>query len=390
MKKIIYIEYIKRNELIGVNNKINAQCTEFTKHYETVLIYPDGNDICINNFNKRELKKIKNALGVRGFKGNPIFNRINNLIRIIKFNLFIRKLLLKEKPQIIYIRKYNMLNAVRILRNFKNKNDTCIIYEIPTYPYDQEFKNNRKYLMYLLNKKIDRSMEKIADLIPVVLGKEVKFECKKYFSTFNGIDVNSINITSCNSPKKNSIDLVGIANLSSWHGYDRVIEGLKKYYTKGSKIKVIFKIIGNGSQLYNLKELVSKYKLNDYIFFYGAKGGEELDDIIKHCDIGIGSIANHRKGLTKDSSLKNREYCARGIPFVIASIDEAFKNFKYVLKIPSDETPIDIEDVIEFYNSMRKENYTNEMREYAQNNLTWESVMKPLFKRCDEYFKRNI
>ncbi|NFN94095.1 glycosyltransferase family 4 protein [Clostridium botulinum] len=378
MKKIFYIEYVDKNELIGVINKVNAQCNEFSKYYETILLYLDGNDICINNFNKMKFKKIKNVLGRKKLKSNTILKKINNRIKIIKFNLYIKKILLEEKPEIIYVRKYEILNGIRILKNFKKKNNAHIIYEIPTYPYEQEYLKNGKKIMRLLNKKLDKGMEKIAELIPVVLGQDVEFTCKKYLPISNGIDIKNINIKNINKVKGNIIDLIGVANVSFWHGYDRLIEGLKNYYTIERKNKVIFHIVGDGDEINNLKQLTKKYKLNDYVLFHGIRNGKELDEIMDYCEIGIGSIANHRKGLKKDSALKNREYCARGIPFVVASEDDAFKDFKYIYKISPDETPVNINNLLDFYNNIKNEDYINEMREYAENNLTWEVIMKPI------------
>ncbi|EHI99330.1 glycosyl transferase group 1 [Clostridium sp. DL-VIII] len=384
MDKLLYIECIYGNELVGVNNKINAQCNEFSKHYETTLIYPEENDICIKNFNKLEFDRIYDALRVGKLKRNYNFNGVNRLIKIIKFNLCISKLLVRENPRIIYIRKYNALNFVKTLRNFKRKNNSIIIYEIPTYPYEYELKLKRKYLSYLINKKVDKDMEKLADLIPVVLGQDVTLNCDKYIPMFNGIDIKHIHFKTNNIYEKNKINLIGIANISFWHGYDRVIEGLKNFYSESTKIKVIFNIVGCGKELDNLISLTEKYKLNDYVFFHGEKTGRDLDNIIDYCNIGIGSIANHRKGLRKDSALKNREYCARGIPFVISSRDEAFKNLKYVYKISEDETPVKIEDLIEFYSSIKNENYTTEMRNYAERNLTWETVMEPVVESINK------
>lgn len=381
MDKLLYIKYVDGNELVGVNNKINAQCNEFVKYYETTLIYPEENDICIKNFNKREFERIYNVLRVGNFKENCIFNR---LIKIIKFNSYLSKLLVGENPTIIYIRKYNILNVVNTLKKLKKNNNNIIIYEIPTYPYKYELKRNGKYLSYLINKKIDKKMEKLSDLIPVVLGQDVILNGDKYIPIFNGIDIKRIDSKTNNIYEKDKINLIGVANLSFWHGYDRVIEGLKNFYSKDTKIKVIFNIVGCGKELDNLIYLTEKYKLNDYIFFHGAKTGKDLDNIIDYCDIGIGSIANHRKGLTRDSALKNREYCARGVPFVISSRDEAFKGLKYVYKISEDDTPVQIEDLIGFYNNIKNDDYITEMRDYARNNLTWENVMKPVVESINK------
>jgi hypothetical protein len=53
--------------------------------------------------------------------------------------------------------------------------------------------------------------------------------------------------------------------------------------------------------------LVNELDLNSYVIFHETKTGEDLDKIVDGCDIALGSLGNHRKGLYADSALKNRE-----------------------------------------------------------------------------------
>jgi len=383
MKKLIYIAYIDKNKEVGVFKKVNAQCNEFSKYYETILIYKNENNICIKNFNESAINEFKNVLDI------TYDTKIKKIKNISVFNHFVKELISNEHPQILYIRKYNLLKSgIKIIKNYKLCSPKYVIYEIPTYPYKEELIINKRYLTYLLSKSFDDYMSRTADLLTVILGKEVKLHSKKYMPIFNGIDINEINIKIQNNINKNVINIVGIANISFWHGYDRVIEGLKNYYNinENHKIIVNFHIVGEGAQLDDLKKLAYRYNLNDYVIFHGVTIGKQLDKIIDYCDIAIGSIANHRKGLTKDSALKNREYCARGIPFIIASKDNSFKNFKYIHKISADEVPVNIEELIDFYNNIKDQDYINEMREYAKNNLTWEAVMQPVVKAIEKNF----
>lgn len=378
MKKLIYISYNEKNKFIGVYKKINAQCYEFSKYYQTKLVYPEENDICIEDFNTMKLKLIKDVLNLKEVEQINI-KRLFNVIRIFKFNSTIKKIILTEKPDIIYIRKYSMLNGIKILKKIKNKNNTYIIYEIPTYPYYEEMKKGSKPYVYLLNKIFDKSMEKISDLIPVVLGKDVKFNSEKYLPISNGINIADINVKNKNILKAGKLNLIGIANVSTWHGYDRIIKGLKKYYDSNYDLEVHFHIIGHGDEIVNLKKMVINYDLQDKVIFHGIKIGQELDEIIDISDIGVGSLGMHRNGLTCGCTLKVREYCARGIPFIVGYIDNGFKsNFDYMLKIEANESDVDIYKIIEFYDSIKDHDYIKEMREYAEEYLTWEATMESM------------
>jgi hypothetical protein len=46
--------------------------------------------------------------------------------------------------------------------------------------------------------------------------------------------------------------------------------------------------------------------------------------------------------------LKNREYAIRGIPFIYSEMDSDFDHQPYVMKAPADESPIDIQQIIDF------------------------------------------
>lgn len=390
MKKLIYIAYVEKDKSIGVINKINAQCKEFVKYYETILICLEENNIYIKNFNTMEERYIENVIYDKNFTSG-FLRKIVNRVDIIKFNSKIKTIILDEKPDVIYIRKYEILDGIRMLRKIKKNSNVYIIHEIPTYPYYEEMKKNSNYFIYILNKILDRKMERISNLIPVILGKEIKLESKKYLSISNGIDIDNISVKNENISDKNRLDLIGIAKIEFWHGYDRVIKGLKDYYDSKIDLKVYFHLVGDGPELANLKKMVSEYNLEDYVIFYGMKTGQELVELIDMSHIGIGSLGMHRAGLTCGCTLKAREYCARGIPFVIGYKDKGFSDdFKYIFKIEANELLLDINKIIQFYNSLKGEDYIKIMREYAEENLTWEATLKPIIDSIERNDNVNI
>ncbi|SHE81884.1 glycosyltransferase [Caloramator proteoclasticus] len=380
MEKLIYIAYIDRKIDLGVYKKILAKCGVFAKIYDVALICREGNSICIENIKNKSVKYIDNRLLTLNKEDKLLL--IKRYINYSRFNSYVQKALIELAPKYLYIRKYKFLSKGLKALKFAKKNLNCyIMYEIPSYPDDLEIKGvGRRILNALLSKVYDVKVEKIVDKIYVVLGKDIILKSDKYKEITNGIDISDIRIKELYD-YKNMINLIAVANVSYWHGYDRVIEGLRLYYESKNKdrIRVNFHIVGDGPELNKLKKIANDYGLNEYVVFHGNKIGKELDDLFDISNIGIGSLANHRKGFTKDSALKNREYCARGIPFVIASDDEMFgDNFKYIYKIPKDESPIDINKVIEFYNLIKKEKFTIEMRKYAEENLTWNAVMRDI------------
>ena len=94
--------------------------------------------------------------------------------------------------------------------------------------------------------------------------------------------------------------------------------------------------------------LIEKYGLQDKVIFHDKLFGEELDKVFSQCQFAVGSLGRHRSGITHVKTLKNREYAARGIPFIYSENDSDFDHQPYVLKAPADESPVDIQQVVDF------------------------------------------
>lgn len=179
---------------------------------------------------------------------------------------------------------------------------------------------------------------------------------------------------------------MAVANIAQWHGYDRLIRGMANYIKTNNNTKVIFNIVGEGHAKTKLKDYVEEKSLGDVVIFHGYKTGQDIDTMFNKCDIAVDVLGMHRRGYNECNSIKAREYCARGIPFVTSGDDPDFpNNYSWRLKLPADESSIKIEEVVEFYDKISKTDYRNEMRNFAEKNLTWEVKLKPVV----EYIKKN-
>ena len=114
--------------------------------------------------------------------------------------------------------------------------------------------------------------------------------------------------------------------------------------------KIVFQLVGDGPEKQLYKECIEKYGLEDRVILYGFKSGQELTDIYNTADIAVSSLGMHRIGLTSGQTLKSKEYGAKGLP-VISEYDvtEYPKGNQYQLIVPMDESPLDMDKIIEMY-----------------------------------------
>lgn len=168
---------------------------------------------------------------------------------------------------------------------------------------------------------------------------------------------------------------------SYWHGTDRFIRGLHEHNAHyANSTKIVPHIVGDRPELPYLMDLTNNLGLNENVIFHGFKSGKELDEMFDMCHIALDALAGFRKGLTETSSLKSREYCARGIPSIASSKDVDFPDeWDHVQKIPDDETPIDMRTIIDFANRvMADSEHPKKMRKSAEEHLDWTAKMKIL------------
>jgi glycosyltransferase involved in cell wall biosynthesis len=309
-----------------------------------------------------------------------------------------------NKNAVYYFRGFGFLFVFfkRKLRKLK-KNGNILVLEIPTpiITSEKEFvksKDNmlvKKIKCFLFNHSFPSVLDYF-DLIVEYAPEDLKYTQgieNKFVYISNGVDVESIKLK--NKNESNDINLISVANISNWHGFDRVIKGLYEYYYGDNKLvtrEVFYYCVGEGDDLENLKKLVSELNLEKYVIFPGAKSGKELNNIFDKSDIAIGSLANHRKGLFYDAALKNREYCARGIPFILASPDPDFPEmFPYVFRVSSDEGAVNIKEIISWYERLIQENpdYSIEMRKYAEEHLSWEAKLMTVLERINKLSYEN-
>jgi glycosyltransferase involved in cell wall biosynthesis len=289
----------------------------------------------------------------------------------------------------IYMRRIVPLHygIIRLFQKIKKKNKNCkIVYELPTYPYDKEHKTIRSKVGLSIDRLFRKNLKKYVDRIATVSNDSIIFGIPTV-KIMNGINCASIPTKKPSSSDKD-IHLIAVAQFTQWHGYDRLIEGLNNYYKRNQGKIVYIHFVGDGPSLPYYKHLVEQYNLSAYIFFHGLLYGEELTNVFNKANLAVSSLGTHRIGIYLGSFLKTREYLARGLPMISSTkIDIIPSNFKYCLYVPEDESAINIEHIVVFYNKLLVNQSVPEMiseiRKFAEENCEMTKTMRLVV----EYFK---
>lgn len=371
--KILFLVYHGFSEHSGISKKI---------HYQVKGLRENGHDVrlCYYGFDERRHRcRYIDGVVIKDY-GEGYLAALHQRM---DFNC-VYKYCIKEKIAFVYARSFHNANPflIHFFRKLR-KRDIKAVTEIPTYPYDQEFSTFSFKDRYEL--KIDQlfrnCLAKEMSAIVTFTDAEMIFG-QRTIQISNGVDFDSIPVHLYQPPKDGSTHLIGVAEVHLWHGYDRLISGLGEYYknTKSPR-QVYFHIVGgvHPHAMYKpnayhpgLKNLIDKYGIQDKIIFHGQLFGDELTKVFNQCQFAIGSLGRHRSGITVIKTLKNREYATRGIPFIYSEQDCDFDQQPYVLKAPANESPIDIQQIIDFIDHfmMRPE----DIRKTVEH-LTWKIQM---------------
>lgn len=258
--------------------------------------------------------------------------------------------------EMVYARSF--MNAspvlVSLFGKLKKHGIKCVT-EIPTYPYDHEFKGYPLkykiplYIDMMFRRALAAKMEAI-----VTFSNKGSIFGQRTICISNGIDLDSIPLH--NPKKQQDIHLIAVAEIHYWHGFDRLVAGLGEYYKSNlNGRKVYFHVVGweddrgtTSNGYLTVEQMAKKYGIEKYIINHGKLFGGKLDEVFNQCVFAIGSLGRHRSGITEIKTLKNREYAARGISFIYSENDSDFDDKPYIIKATADESPINVGEIINY------------------------------------------
>ena len=345
-KSLLYIAFKDFSNLhFGANSKVLSQCRSFEKYgYSVDLVGRCGSDSVLidTSGSKSTLCKSKFFLSNSRFRNLAAKNtQYKALKRFIDDKVY----------DACYIRyDFSDRGFIHLLKALK-KHTRKIILELPTYPYEGENKNGILNKIKLsIDKHYSKYLSEYIDYIVTFYDGHSEIFGIPVIVIPNGFDFSSMNLVNSDLPN-NEIHIVAVSSMREWHGYERMIEGINDYYNQSNKSEnFILHLVGNGRDYKKYKSLVEQYHLERHVIMEGPLHGELLDELYELCAIGVDSLARHRSGITVLSSLKSREYGAKGLPIINScKIDIIEDDFPYLLRVPGDETPIDMSEVAAFY-----------------------------------------
>lgn len=364
MKILYYTEAdIWTNSYVGIRKKIFAQISCFySNNMDVYLVAQRGSFTCYLHGEKLLFKTLSLCME----------DRFQEILKFIK----------TQNIQFVYIRNIMANQAyISFLRRLKELGIGRMI-EYPTIPYDKEFPEDA----YVLKEdQYYRRQEKRYVPISTNYNGLSKVYGIPSIQLANGI--NLLDIPLRRKQIHSGIVLLAVATMNYAHGYDRLIQGLAAYYHQNTcSEEVRLYLVGDGPEVPRYKKMAQQNNIDSYIEFCGILTGNKLTEVFNKADIAIGSLGLSRLGEKKFDPIKTKEYCARGIPFVIGYEDLSFqKQCAFVFQVPINEEPIIIPNLLDFYNKISEKIKDEEIRQYAEANLTWEIILRPVIDYIINY-----
>lgn len=281
----------------------------------------------------------------------------------------------------LYIRQVHHDHSfVRYLRDIKRANpDMKIIYEIPTWPYGVDTVYTLSNFPFLLKeRRCCRKAARYFDRIVTFYGQD-QIWGRPCISLINGYDFSSAVL-----PERRmdgTISLISVSQTAFWHGYERVIKGIHAYIHSGGTEHITYHMVGNIDPEH--EKLVDALQLQEHVVFHGRQSGAALAELYQQAWIGIDVLAGHKIDYPRSSSLKSREYGAYGIPLITASpVDYLEQDDPYQLIVPYDDSPLDMQAVVDFYHRIYDDRsaarVAEEIRANAQRRCDIPITMRPI------------
>lgn len=280
------------------------------------------------------------------------------------------------QPDVVLVRYEAMLKhptLVEFYRAIRGRAIACV--EFPTYPYEAELtgvdlKTVRAHRQAMLS-EVDHVFSTCYD---DTISNKPNHPFDNQLSQAMIDELAERRVLSVRDPD-NVINLLMVANLSNWHGVDRVIDGLAAYYKDPCPATVMLHVVGEGDCLEDLQRLCAGLKMEKWVRFHGFLSGAELDKVFIQADLAIASLGMHRIDLYRSSTLKVREYLASGLPVIYSCADSVLSENPYVFRVPEDDSALNIPNIVTFFQRIQQTGPVKPaIASFARETISWRCV----------------
>ncbi len=357
---------LKTKGLIGVRKKIYAQSIHMSKNNVSIsLLCMDGSDIILTNFVDGRETGRETLYRHTPYGDEIFFEKVVYLIRKGKIN-----------ADRWYIR-YCVLNDHSLALLSKVAAEKATVYfEIPTYPYNGEL-TDEQLVVDVENQKM------ITPYVAGVFSPSCEdgdvFLGRKIIKTGNGVQFLDFNKSSVRKKIDKEFNLIGVAFLAFWHGYDRIIKSLKDFKIKVPDVRCRYYVVGEGPEKNELIRIAEKYDVMDMVEFCGSVDGDDLIELYNKAHCGVACLGLHRRQgrNIKTEPLKVREFMAAGLPFILSYQDSIdFSNLPGVYRVSDDDADVDLVNIFNQCKSFYISDAEHILRDFAKNNFDWGVFMK--------------
>lgn len=378
--KLMYLTFQEDALLyVGVVRKIGWQAQAFRRlGYEVTYSLWKGLDYRFVTGDRVETRTVSSGSGL-----------------MHRFSQVAKEYLASHEFDVVYMRLDRVSSdVVEICKTARANGAKQIVIEFPNYPYLMDYIHSVDSVQpfsrrvsarakVLATAAADRlaapRLKGLVDAVALIGNPADSYFGIKAINISNGIDVDAMQQV---PPKQDpeEIVLVGVAGTLWWQAYDRVLEGMHTYQEKhpqGPRIRFIM-VGGDAKEMPDFLAQVHRLGLGGDVECPGFKTGAELDAIYARADLGVSKLGCYRRGLNACSSLKAREYCAKGLPFIYTCEDSIEnENVNFALRIPNDPSPVDMEAVVRFVQECRSNGgLAGAEREFARKHYDWKNIMK--------------
>ena len=249
MKIFFYSNTQYSDKSLGISKKVRGQVKALKKlgHQVWVTSY-EGNSIVVMDNNEQIVYRKEYKINKKIFR----FLRRKCLIDCS------REYVKKNSFDICYLRFHFFDNSYRKLLKEMHKKSKVIV-EAHSYPYRSFSKELWRSVISVRDFVYEKACRPYIDLVAGITMEKKIWECP-VFKIENAVDIDEISLKK-NKNCGESINLIAVTVERTYHGYYKLLDGLKKYYENGGKKDIVIYFVG--IYLNETKELVKKLDLEE-------------------------------------------------------------------------------------------------------------------------------